>query len=258
MSLSSDGISNVRAYRLAVGIYDSGKSISCPSDIIIEWKSTRKDQLHQIYVNGRLEAVTSNPEDRRILLPHRSSRKGLITAMVFAVNFQDALTDYSDQLDQSCFYNRVQLTWPQTMGLPYNGIALIFDNGGSGEVDVSTSQANSDVQLWACDKDKTGFGMSGFGKSDFGYDGSALPGLGVGSFGWGEFGFDAEIIEWQSNELTSGIYKFGIVLQDQFGLSGGVDMVTDEVVVLESPTPADGLELELYDTLSNKLVLCVC
>lgn len=257
MSLISSGIRNVRVYRLAAGIAADGSSVSCPSEILVEWHSTNTDKLHQIYINGRLEGTTANSDDRKILLPYRQSYKGVITLKVYAVEFKDAFSDHSDELENETLYERIELSWPRKMSLPYEGSVDIYSNGGEGEIDFTVTANTGPVWNWPCLKDKSGFGLCGFGQSDFGYDGSSAPGFGVMNFGTGEFGFDADMVRWQSRQLSSGRYKYGIVVKDRFGVCDVGESVSDEITVVEGPDPADALKVESFNKQNNTLVLRV-
>jgi len=96
--------------------------------------------------------------------------------------------------------------------------------------------------------------MSRFGSSDFGYDGAAAVGFGKGVFGRGLFGFDAEVFEWVSPSLRTGVYKFGVKVSDEAGNeSSGSE--TAQIAVIPAVRPAEKLSVSSFDKQTNELVL---
>lgn len=255
MSLIIIGISSVKAFKLAAGIASDGSNIAEPGSVLVSWKSVNENCLHQVYINGELVGTTSNPEERKILLPYKSNYKGVITIQVFAVSMSEALIDFSSQLEEVTRYGRIQLNLTRHPSLPYGGGYDVYSNSGDGEINLTGPVNSKSIPLWASCHDKTGFGMSSFGNSDFGYDGSAALGFGMGSLGDGDFGFDSDVLIWQSQELTSGKYSYAIKVSDGSGICSDEVVVCEDVVVIAGATCADELRGESYDRQTNTLVL---
>ena len=89
----------------------------------------------------------------------------------------------------------------------------------------------------------------------WGWDGSAAIGFGRGGFGKGEFGFDADIVEWTSEELAAGVYNFAVKVADSMGNFENEASVVSDVVVIPAANAAEMLEIESFDSDGNLLLL---
>jgi hypothetical protein len=139
--------------------------------------------------------------------------------------------------------------------LPVGSIAqLRFDNG-TGEIDYDSPLSSSPIRVWPAWQDKAGFGMSKFGAGDFGYDSAAAVGFGKGSFGRGQFGLDADTIEWISQALEAGVYKFAVTIADAVGNESSNE--TDQITVVPAAKPAEQVSVSSFDKQMNQLVLSV-
>jgi hypothetical protein len=98
--------------------------------------------------------------------------------------------------------------------------------------------------------------MSMFGVSDFGYDSAASVGFGKGSFGHGQFGLDADVIEWVSEPLGAGVYRFGVKIIDGAGNESDVSE-TGPVAVIPTAKPAEWVTVSSFDKQANQIVLNV-
>lgn len=255
MSLISDGIEQVRAFKVAAGIAADGDSFSSVCDVLITWKSSHYDRLHQVYINGGLAGVTQDSAERILYVPYKSCYEGGICAEVFAVEHEKSLTDYGESLLGGTEFGRVQMSWARGMKLPLYGVAEIYGNSGNGEIDLAEVYGREALKLWFNWKDKPGFGLCQFGISDFGFDGSSAIGFGLGVFAEGEFGFDADFVSWESNELKNGKYKFAVKISDGFGNSDESYAVTEEIVVIRKSVPGGKLSLASYDADTGRAVL---
>ena len=96
--------------------------------------------------------------------------------------------------------------------------------------------------------------MAGFGLSDFGWDGAAAVGFGKGIFGIAVFGLDADMLEWISQPLPAGSYKFGVKVLDQAGNESAASEV-GPVTVTPTAKAAEGLSVLSFNAQTNELVL---
>ena len=257
MGLVSDGISEVRAFGLAVGIGADGRSANEPLKALVRWRSEHEDKVHQVYVDGRFAGITTDCQQCQMVVSLRSSWQRALQIEVYAVQAGEANVDFGDQLSATGRSVAVEVSWLRGMSLPAYGRAQVFSNGGDGEVDYGLPVSPEDVVLWPAWQDKCGFGLGRFECGDFGFDGSAAVGFGKGGFGFGEFGFDADVVRWQSSVLETGAYKFAVKVTDKFGNAGGGSNESAQIVVVRAARPADGLGTDSYYKAQGKLVLDV-
>ena len=123
-------------------------------------------------------------------------------------------------------------------------------------IDYSRRINVDDIWIWQDQQEKCGLGLSKFGRSDFGREWSAGISFGAGLFGQGEFGVDADAIEWVSDELAAGRYKFGITIIDGNGNISEASE-TEEITVIPEGKGAEDLQIVSFEKLSNSLVLGV-
>jgi hypothetical protein len=246
----SEGISKVRALALPAGVSCDGQANQLTGAAAVKWHSTYNDVLHQIYVNGRFAGVTVGPAQRQMAVPIPLSHKTAVRIEVFAVGAEYANTDFSDEIDsEQTQAGRVKIEFPRTDNLPLNGNVDYY---------LDTERLNSrHIKIYPEFAAKGGFGLSSFGKSDFGYDGSAAIGFGKGNFGIGWFGFDADMFCWESEQLDTGNYKFGIKITDDSGNEVQEIVETETITVIPPAKPAERLTIESFDKQSGKLVFQV-
>lgn len=254
MTLISTGIDKVRAIALAAGIDNSGGSIEEPLFVFIQWFSEYEDKLYQVYVNGELAGVTQDTKAREIIIAFGLSQYDTPQIEVYAVEPSEWNIDHSSELQDLPRSNRFEIDWPRRMSLPFEGIAKVYGNNGSGQINYDQAVTKKDIQLWAGWQDKGGFGLSKFARSDFGFDGSAAVGFAKGNFGEGEYGFDTDDTVWISGELQTGIYQFGVKVTDRLGNSSQTSE-SEQVLAIEEAVPAGNLEVESYDKVNNELIL---
>jgi hypothetical protein len=254
MSFVESGIDRVRAFGLASGIGADGEYVNEPLSVLVKWRSEHEDKLHQVYVNGRFAGVTKYPRQRSMVVGICSRNWSAAQIKVYGVSPAQGDVDFSDEIEMSENTGRVRIEWPRYLSLPFKGTTEVFSDGGEGEVEYAAPVSIEPIQLWPCWQDKGGFGMSRFGRSDFGFDGSAAVGFGIGSFGYGDFGFDADLVTWESSELETGLYKFGVKITDRFG-NDSETMETEQLMVIRSAKSAIALEVDSYDAEQGRLVL---
>ena len=252
MSFTTEQIESVRAESFPMGRLRGGKVLATPGLVLVRWRSGLSDRLFQVYVNGCFAGVTSEV-DERVMLVHVEPG-GLAAIEVVAVGAGDRWVDHC--LELTGFSDRdsshVELRVPRRGGLPLKSVMRVYWDFGSGVIDFS--EALGERVVWLEEAEKWGWGLDGFGVGDFGYSGTGAVGLGKGSFGEGEFGFDADVLRYRSGGLDPGKYRFDVRLVDGVGNmdaggSGEVEVFVDPILV------SGELEIESYDEISNGLVL---
>jgi len=255
MGLVSEGIDNVRAFKLPIGIWADGESSELPRIALVQWKSSWIDKFYQVYVNGRFAGTTTDAEQREMIVQVPSSFESSVRIEVFAVDAQEADIDFSFELEDSRRDSgRVKISILRSQELPLDARAEIYGDCGSGQIDYQNDLTGGELLIWPSRQHKAGFGLSRFGTSDFGRGWSAAVGFGGGCFGLGEFGADADTIVWVSEQLSAGEYRFGVKIIDGFGKKSAA-AETGGIVVLPAAKGAEGLEVLSFDEEENKLEL---
>lgn len=244
--LLSDGISKVRAFALPMGVGSGGQANQLTGAAVVKWQSSYSDMLYQIYVNGRLAGVTIEPAQRQIIVPLPLSQKTAVRIEIFAIDFQNANTDFSGAIDSKQVQSgRVKIEFPKADDLPVDG-GVDYYLG-----DESLNKRT--IKMLPEYSDKSGFGLSSFGRSDFGYDGSASLGFTRGNFGFGWFGFDTDMLCWQSRQLETGNYKFNIKITDK--QSNEQIIETETMTVIALAKPASEVKVKSFDKQNGKLII---
>ncbi|UCC22981.1 MAG: hypothetical protein JSW23_02620 [Planctomycetota bacterium] len=257
MALVSSGIEGVRAFELPAGIWPDGSYAGCPRIALVKWHSHLTNMFYQVYVNGLYAGSTLDGQQRQMIVQIPTCLETAVRIEVFAVEAEQANTDFSNEIESSIGQSdRVEISMLRDQNLSIGATAQIFSDGGSGEIDHNSPLNHSPVKVWPDWKDKAGFGMSRFGTGDFGFDGSAAVGFGKGIFGRGQFGFDADVLEWTSSPLETGIYKFAVKVTDEAG-SESVASETGQLTVITAARPAEGMSIASFDKQGNQLVLSI-
>lgn len=256
MALVSSGIDKVRAFELPGGVWADGRSVGTPRVALVRWHSNLLDKFYQVYVNGRYAGATVDSEQREMIVQTPASPATAVRIEVFAVEPEQADTDFSGELDSSDGDSgRVRISFLRGQNLPPNSTVQIYFDNGTGEIDYEHPLTDWPIRVWPCWQDKAGFGMSRFGAGDFGYDSAAAVGLGRGCFGQGRFGLDADVFEWVSEPMPAGVYKLAVKVVDEAGNESSSE--TGEVVVIPAARPAERVSVISFDKETNQLVLKV-
>ncbi|UCF43861.1 MAG: hypothetical protein JSV99_02750 [Planctomycetota bacterium] len=257
MALVSSGIEKVRAFELPGGIWPDGSYAGCPRIALVKWHSHLSNMFYQVYVNGWYAGSTLDGQQRQMMVQIPTSLETAVRIEVFAVEAEQANTDFSSEIESSMGQcGRAKIDMLRSQKVPIGATVQLYSDGGSGEIDYNSPLNDSPVRVWPAWQDKTGFGMARFGTSDFGFDGSAAVGFGKGVFGRGEFGFDADVLEWTSPLLETGIYKFAVKVTDEGGSESGVSE-TGQLTVIPAARPAERMSIFSFDKQENQLVLSV-
>jgi hypothetical protein len=253
----SNGITGVRTFKLPGGIAPDGGCFIEPRVALVKWYSSFTDKLYQVYVNGKYAGATLDARQRQTVVSLPASFSTAIKIEVFAVEPEDAHKDFSYELDDSKPYSgAVVIKLLRCQSLPLGSIIQIYSDRGSGEIDYENPINAEPIRVWPSVFEKSGFGTSRFGEGDFGYDSAAAIGFGRGDFGCGEFGLDADAIEWISETLPAGSYKFAAKVFDSAGRQS-VATETQPFVVIPPPKPAEDLNVSSFDKQTNTLILSV-
>ena len=256
MAPTSSGIDKVRAFELPVGVWPDGHSITTPRATLVRWHSWWSDKLYQVYVNGRYAGTTIDSQQRQIVVHTPTSLEAPVRIEVFAVEASEADIDFSSEIDSSPDNSgRVKIIFLRGQNLPIDSTAQVYFDNGTGEIDYDDPMTDLPLRIWPAWQDKAGFGLSRFGAADFGYDSAAAVGFGKGSFGRGWFGLDADTIEWVSQPLQAGVYKFAVKVADKVGNESSSE--TGEITVTPAARPAERVSISSFDKQMNQLVLSV-
>jgi len=252
MAYGITGIDKVRATVWPAGYMKDGTAAALSGMILVRWKSGHGDKLFQVYVNGERAGVTSDPEQREILVQYDHAHTAVIE--VVWVTAEDKFRDWGVQLTgcKKADGSHAVVCFSRRGTIPLGSEARLFGNGGSGEINFEEILDRQVV--WLEPTEKWGWGLDAFGQGDFGYSGTGAVGWGRGSFGNGEFGFDAELLSFESDELAAGRYRFAVRLADESG-----NMDEGEILEVEmniDPLPVGpGLSIDRYDDQTEGLVL---
>jgi len=253
MAFGTSDIEQVRASGFPGGAAGEGVWF-LPGVVLLRWRSEACERLFQAYVDGRWAGVTSHPEQRELLVACEHEHPAAIE--VVWVSPDCKYVDYSGHLSG----------WHEGDGahavievvrqgvLPADGTAVLYWDGGTGAVDYTSALAERSI--WAGLSETWGWGLDGFGVGDFGYSGTGAPGWGRGVFGRGEFGFDADALEFVTEALSLGTYRFAVRIRD--GVGNLDDGAAGELTVGIDPVPAGPrVSIDSYDEQSDRLVLQV-
>jgi len=257
MALISSGIDKVRAFELPGGVWADGKSVGAPRIALVRWHSSLNGKFYQVYVNGQYAGTTVDSQQRQMIVQVPTSLEAPVRIEVFAVEANQANTDFSNEIDLlPGKTGRVRISLLRGQNLPVGSTAQIYFDNGTGEIDYDNPLVESPIQIWPAWQDKAGFGMSRFGESDFGYDSAAAVGFGKGSFGKGQFGLDADTLEWVSEPLQAGVYKFAVKITDEAG-NESISSESGQITVTPAARPAEEVSIFSFDKQTNQLVLSI-
>jgi hypothetical protein len=255
MSLTSDGIDFVRVCELPAGIWLDGVYFASPRTALVRWRSSLSNMFYQVYVNGRYAGATIDSDQREMLVQIPTSTESAVRLEVFAVKPEQAHLDFSAEIEPLPTDNgRVRLKLLRSQNLPIGATFNIYCDGGTGQIDYYEPINDSPLPVWPNWLNKAGFGMSKFTLGDFGWDSPAAVGFAKGSFGNGQFGLDADTIEWVSQPMSLGAYKFGVKVTDERGNESNASEI-GPVTATPAARPAEKLSLMSFDKQTGELIL---
>jgi hypothetical protein len=253
MGLIRSGINGLMVFDLPAGVRGDGEANEGPRICLVKWRSEWKDKLYHVYVNGHFAGITSDSEQREMIVQVPSCYDGAARIEVFGVEVNEADVDFGNELEQSNDGSgRVRLMLLRSQRLPMGSRFEVYFDKGTGVIDYENPIGGK--QIWEDRRDKAGLGLARFGEGDFGYEWENGVGFGRGSFGLGEFGTDADVIEWASHSLETGTYKFSVKVIDARGNESEASE-TGEIAVIPAAEPARNLEVLSFDETENTLTL---
>jgi hypothetical protein len=255
MALVSEGIENVKVFELPTSIQADGEDAAAKKTALVTWRSRLEDKVYQVYANGKYAGATPDSQQREIVVQVPTSLCSAVWIEVFAVEPEEAHIDFGSNIERgSVDSGRVKITLLREQGLPPGASADVFCDNGAEQIDYDQPVNKLPIRIWPAWQDKAGFAMAEFGNGDFGFDGAAAVGFGSGSFGRGELGFDADTIEWTSEAMPAGTYRFGVKITDERGNESNTSE-TGPVVVTPGAKPASGLRVHSFDEQTDQLLL---
>jgi hypothetical protein len=148
MALISDGIERVRAFELPSGIWAAGEYVGTPRVALIKWHSSWSDKFYQIYVNGQYAGATVDSQQRQEIIQIPASLESPVRIEVFAVEANEADTDFSNDIDSSDVHSgRVRISFLRSQNLPIDSAVQIYSDNGSGEIDYDNPLAKSPIRI---------------------------------------------------------------------------------------------------------------
>ena len=156
MSLITDGIEQVRAFQLPVGIWPDGGCFDCPRAALVRWRSNWTDKLYQVYVNGRLAAATVDIAQRQLVVHLPGSFSTAVRIEVFAVEPRFAHIDFGGELPQTTNSGRIKLRILKSQQLPLEATIQIYSDDGTGTVDYDKPVNVEPIRIWPSFYDKAG------------------------------------------------------------------------------------------------------
>jgi len=204
-------------------------------------------------VNGVYSGSKADKLARQMVVQVPANERTPARIEVFAVEPEDVYEDFSFEQELSGFRGRVKLKMIRSQSLELGSKVEIFCDSGIGDLVYNDSCRVCSFDVWSGFTVKAGYGLSKFGMDDFGFEWSAGAGFGASDFGCGEHGIDGDIVEWVSEPLEKGVYKFGVRVVGKMGVVSSVDET--EVKVFPGACGAESLEVEHYDKYASELIL---
>ncbi len=255
MSLTGEGIDFVRICELPAGIWLDGVYFASPRTALVRWRSSLSNMFYQIYVNSRYAGTTIDGDQREMVVQIPTSMESAVRIEVFAVKPEQAHLKFSDEIGLlPTDSGRVKLKLPRSQTLPMGATLNIYCDSGTGQIDYEEPVNKTPLLVWPSWLNKAGFGMSKFALGDFGWDSPAAVGFAKGSFGNGEFGLDADTIEWVSQPMPLGAYKFGVKVTDERGNESNASEI-GPVTMTPAARPAEKLSIISFDKQTGELIL---
>ena len=148
MALISSGIDRLRAFELPGGIWADGRSVATPRIALLRWHSSLCDKLYQVYVNGRYAGATTDRQQRQMIVHMPTSLEAPVRIDVFAVEADEASTDFSNEFDLSPHQTgRVRITLLRGQNLPIGSTAQIYFDNGTGEIDYDNPLSDLPIRI---------------------------------------------------------------------------------------------------------------
>lgn len=151
---------------------------------------------------------------------------------------------------------RITIIWAVPVGYQPGDYAMLYGNGGSGDIDYDAPLTPEKYQLFPDNGGIFGWGQAPWGQFPWGYGWSArVPGW--GQLPWGQFpwGYGTALITVKYDVSVCGEYKFALKVFDKLGNpSSGTPEELEASVHIAPPAPT-GLNKNSYDKDTDILIL---
>ncbi len=242
MILIRDGISKVKA----MPCWGEG--------VVVKWKSIYTDKIYAVYVNDRLAGITEEINQKQLLVNVPFLEQTAATIEVFAV---EAGSNNETVRPEKSRQAKVEIEFTKEQALADGAKADFFYDNQSGNVNYQNRLNENDINIWQTPWEKSGFGKSKFGKSDFARDAAAAAGFGKSEFGKSGFAIEGQTFKWQSEQLPTGKYKFGIKLRDELGNESTQLTETETLTIITPAKPGGKLEITEFYKDSGKIIFTI-
>lgn len=204
-----------------------------PWEVLVAWRApTQGDRLVQLYVDQRLAAVTTHPDDREATLLIDPSHRRTIEPL--AVDADSAGLEMPHALASWHRGERHAMT-----------AEVMRDERFAPDAALRRSVDGEEPQtapLWDHGVARSGFGGL-FGLGGFGFDDAAGPGLGRGELGRGPLGSDGDALRIRHDALAAGEHTLTLEGIDAAGRPLAPPL-TQTHTVTRPPAPPAALRVE--------------
>lgn len=176
---------------------DAAGAARHPMLLHVWWRAPQQGpRLVQVYVDGELYAVTSDPQQRDLWV---------VTALTSARRIELLAVDAADREALERAWPRLLQSWPAAVTSVLQAAVvrderLPVDAWMHARLDDESTHR---TPLWPQDEHRGGFGVL-FGYGGFGHDDATGPGLGEGQLGCGPLGSDGTAWRWRARGLPAG------------------------------------------------------
>ena len=218
---------------------------------IFRWTDDYTGKLYQLYINGKLANETRQVSAGKNLT---GQAVGKFSWQILAIDPASAGTDYSDYLDV-VIGSRVKLKWPRrSTDLEYFGYVNVFWDAGVGTIITTSSINRQPIMNFPPGAGCWGHGLGPHGYEAHGYEGEGI-GHGYEAHGIGGHGFGCDYVEFVTEAMPPGEYKFRCVVYDVAG--NATNPAADETVLVDCPPVPPTLAVKSYTSGTDALVLTV-
>ncbi len=214
-----------------------------PALVHLWWSAPQQgDRLVQVYLDGELIDVTTDPTQREMWLMIDRGRPHRIELLAVPADEPDQL--WCRRPDRLASWN------PGVQSAAT--VALVRDEQLPVDTQVTVSvdgEALDRGPMWPADETRSGFGAL-FGLNGFGHDAITGPGLGRGELGMGPLGTDGTAWRWQRGDLQTGSHDLLVTGTDAGGQTIADPVSIEGVLIDQLPPPPDTFTINSDFTLA--------
>ncbi|MCC7145156.1 MAG: hypothetical protein IT443_01785 [Phycisphaeraceae bacterium] len=187
------------------------------------WRAPQQgNRLVQVYVDGRLYDVSSDPQERQMWLTCPRQEAHRIELLAVPADRADLWgREHPRELRgwSPAWVTEARLDLIRDERLPVDSRMVVRVDG----------RESDEGLLWAGDENRGGFGLL-FGLGAFGHDAAGGLGLGLGELGMGPLGVDGQAWHWRRTDLAGGGHALEVVAQDAGGYAASRTLASEEVI----------------------------